>query len=212
MEVLGDALNQDVDLLVETNGGSTDATEAIISLLRQTTSSFRVIVANGAKSNGTLLALAASSILMGPTSELGPIEPSVGGFPASTLMQDFVRDKDFGLHIAGSHALRQSIMLAKRLLTGGMMKGETPERIEQAVNALCTRESYPSHGSVIDRDEAATLGLSIERGEIGDPLWDRVWLLYCMLDYDSRRAGHAKLFEGHSRSLAVSALPNPTTS
>jgi ClpP class serine protease len=74
-ELLGDLNAAPVDLLVETSGGLTDATEALISLIRTTITDLRVAVVNAAKSNGTLLALSARSIVMGATSELGPIEP-----------------------------------------------------------------------------------------------------------------------------------------
>ena len=116
-EIVGDALRQPADVLVETNGGETDATEAIVSLLRASVPDYRVIIANAAKSNGTLLALSVSTIVMGITSEMGPIEPAVAMIPASTLVQDRVRQDNFPLHVAGVQALRQSEMLATNIST-----------------------------------------------------------------------------------------------
>jgi ClpP class serine protease len=72
---------------LETNGGGTDPTEGLITLIQNLTSDFRVVVANAAKSNGTLLGLAAKSIVMGASSELGPIEPLVQGIPCTILTQ-----------------------------------------------------------------------------------------------------------------------------
>ncbi len=210
-ELLGDARGQPIDLMIETNGGQTDATEAIISLIHQTCPDIRVVIANAAKSSGTMLSLASQCIVMGPPSELGPIEPSVGPFPASTLISEVVREKDFPLHIAGIHALRQARLLAQRLLATGMMKAETNERIEEATSALSTRETYPSHGSVIDRYEAQRLGLHVKMVDPGDPFWDRIWLLYCMYDFDARRAGYTKIFEGRFRSLALVATQATAT-
>jgi pyruvate carboxylase len=109
------------------------------------------------------------------------------------------------VHMEGHHALRQSRMLAKRLLSAGMMNDADAKAVDRAVEALCTREAYPSHGSAIDRAEAKSLGLKIESLDNNDPLWDRIWLLYCMFDFDARRAGLAKMFEGPYRSLAVDA-------
>ena len=81
-ELFGDIKKEEpVDLLLETIGGATDATESLVSLLRNITDNFRVIVADSAKSNGTLLGLASKSIVMGAASELGPIEPLVQGIP-----------------------------------------------------------------------------------------------------------------------------------
>src|SRR5215469_5805082 len=62
-ELCRDVGNSPVDLLLETGGGATDATEGLISFIQSTRSDFRVIVANSAKSNGTLLCLAAKSIV-----------------------------------------------------------------------------------------------------------------------------------------------------
>ena len=73
-EILRDIRTDPVDLLVETGGGVTDATEALISLIQNVTGDRRVVIANAAKSNGTLLCLAARSIIMGATSELGPVK------------------------------------------------------------------------------------------------------------------------------------------
>jgi ClpP class serine protease len=64
-ELLGDVGADPVDLLLETNGGQTDPTEALVTLIRNVATDFRVIVANAAKSNGTLLCLAADRIVMG---------------------------------------------------------------------------------------------------------------------------------------------------
>ena len=91
------------------------------------------------------------------------------------------------------------------MLTAGMMKGRTPADIEATVRALGTRETYFSHGSAIDHREATALGLRVKYLPTGDELWERIWLLYCMYDYDLLRDGNLKVFEGRARSTAVSA-------
>src|ERR1017187_7806542 len=61
-------------LPLETPGGFADVTEDIVRLIRQKYDSFAVIIAGWAKSAGTILAMAADEILMGPNSALGPID------------------------------------------------------------------------------------------------------------------------------------------
>jgi ClpP class serine protease len=61
-ELLGAVKSGSVDLLLETNGGQTDATEKVISILRDLTTDLRVIVPRRAKSNGTVIALAGRSV------------------------------------------------------------------------------------------------------------------------------------------------------
>jgi hypothetical protein len=70
---------RDIDLLLHTGGGDTDAAEKLMSLIRDTVDEgwLRVVVPDFAKSAGTLMALAADRIVMSDTSELGPIDPQV---------------------------------------------------------------------------------------------------------------------------------------
>lgn len=202
-ELLGDIGSEPVDLLIETNGGKTDSAEAIISLLQTLCPGFRTIVANAAKSNGTLISLAGSSIVMGPTSELGPIDPHITGIPCTILAEPQVAQSNYALHKLAILALKQTQSLAGRLLLDGMLS-TTPERVNEVVAALATRDTYFSHGSVIDSREAASLGLSVESLPPGDPLWERIWLLYVMYDFDVKRDGYLKVFEGRARSTAIS--------
>ncbi len=208
-ELLGDVGATPVDLLLETNGGGTDPTEGLITLIQNLTCDFRVVVANAAKSNGTLLGLAAKSIVMGASSELGPIEPLVQGIPCTILTQPQIAAQNFPLHKYGEYALQQSRTLAKKLLTAGMMKGRQPNEIDDVIAKLSSRDVYFSHGSVIDHVEAANLGLKIEYLKPDDPIWQRIWLLFCLYEHDCRKAGYLKVFEGQYRSTAV-ALPTPT--
>ncbi|MDB6060258.1 MAG: hypothetical protein JWM78_361 [Verrucomicrobiaceae bacterium] len=85
-ELLQKCAGKATDLLLETNGGMTDATEKISAQLRQATPDLRVIVPRRAKSNGTLIALCGTSILMGFESELGPIDPSINGVPVEFVL------------------------------------------------------------------------------------------------------------------------------
>ncbi len=209
LELFGDVGAEPVDLMLETSGGMTDATEALVSTLQNLTTDFRVIVPNAAKSNGTLLGLASKSIVMGAVSELGPIEPSVNQIPASILIQQQIAQQNFVLHMAGTYGLQQTRALAKRLLTAGMMNGKTPAEIDDVVHKLSTRDVYFSHGSVIDHREAAALGLNITYLPLEDATWQRLWLLSCMYDHDCRQGNYLKIFEGRARSTAVAA---PATS
>ncbi len=209
-ELLGDIVGEPFDLLLETAGGETDATESIISLLRNLKLDFRVIVANAAKSNGTLLCFAAKSIVMGATSELGPIEPLVNNIPCSILIQKEIATQNFPLHKFGEYALNQSKKLATTLLTDGMMKGKPAADIDAVVKKLSSRDVYFSHGSAIDHTEAHSLGLIVEYLNPGDPIWQRIWLLYCMYEHDCRKSRYVKIFEGRARSTAVAAPPAAT--
>ena len=209
-ELLSDIKDgEPVDFMIETNGGKTDSTEAIVSILQNRITDLRVVVANAAKSNGTLICLAASSIVMGPTSELGPIDPHIQGTPCTILALPDMAAMNFPLHHMALLFLKQTQKLAENLLRKGMMKQAAPGEVERVVQALSTRDTYFSHGSTIDLREAAQLGLNVEALDTNDEIWNRIWLLYSMYDFDSRRDCMLKIFEGRARSTSIKGnLPN----
>jgi Serine dehydrogenase proteinase len=203
-EILGDLAGAPTDIILNTSGGQTDATEAIVSLLQASLIDFRIVVPHSAKSNGTMICLAAKEIVMGPPSELGPIDPALGGTPTSILAEDTVKQQNFALHMLALYAIAQTKSLATKLLTNGMMAGRPVEEIQATVQSLSSRDHYFSHGSTIDHVEAARLGLRVTFLNSDDPFWQRVWLLYCMYAHDVAKSGVVKVFEGRARSLSVS--------
>lgn len=192
-----------VDLLLETPGGFTDTTEKLCAMLRSMAPDLRVIVPRRAKSNGTLMALAAKEILMSATSELGPIDPSINNVPAEFILNDPQSNPIFR-QVAMTAAM-QTKRLAKELLKSGMMSDQEDGVVDAAVEALATRQRFHSHGSVVDAREAAQLGLKVNMLDHGSELWQQLWLLRSMYAYDAPRNGHVKIFEGVRNSTAVAA-------
>lgn len=211
-EVLGRCTADEYDVMLETNGGFTDAAENVVSTLREWGKPFRVVVPARAKSNGTLVALAASSIVMGATSELGPIDPSLNGVPCTFIENMAESGVDPILLQYAIHSNQQTRSLAQRLLEEGMLKGEDSKDVEKVVEKLATRDHYHSHGSVIDFSEAQELGLAVEFLKPEDPLWQRFWLLRCMYAFDAKATNTQKIFESAvtSNSLSYPAPPPPS--
>ena len=67
-----------VDLYVHTRGGDTNSVWPLVSLLREFDPAFEVLVPYRCHSSGTLLALGANRVVLGPLSELSPIDPTTG--------------------------------------------------------------------------------------------------------------------------------------
>jgi hypothetical protein len=67
-----------VDLYLYTRGGDVNAVWPIVSLLREFDSDFEVLVPFRCHSGGTLAALGARRVVLGPLSELSPVDPSTG--------------------------------------------------------------------------------------------------------------------------------------
>ncbi|MGN6479497.1 SDH family Clp fold serine proteinase [Luteibacter sp.] len=206
IEVLNARRRGPTDLLLETNGGFTDPTEKICALFRQLAPDLRVIVPRRAKSNGTVIALCGSAILMSASSELGPIDPHLGGTPITFLLN--AAPDPLTRQVAETFQ-QQTTKLATQLLKDGMLREKSAEEVEAVVQKLATRQHYHSHGSVIDAGEAASLGLKINAFEAGDPLWQKIWLLRTMYSYDCARNGHSKVFEGEVVSSAVTLQRAP---
>jgi len=64
-----------VDLFLYSVGGHTDVPWRIVSMIREVSRSFSVLVPYKAHSAATMIALGADEIVMGPKGELGPIDP-----------------------------------------------------------------------------------------------------------------------------------------
>jgi hypothetical protein len=202
-EIVSPFRGQKFDLLIETSGGATDAAEGLVSMLRSISPYFRVIVPSRAKSNGTLMCLAAEEIIMGPTSELGPIEPAVAGIPTSILILDRYREVGFSLHMRGTYALDQTRKVAENILQTGMCRDLTPEQVKVLVEKLCSRKEFPSHGSVINHQEAKKLGLNATALDDTSDFWRKLWLLYCMYMFDSKARNLSKIFEQRKFSHSI---------
>lgn len=85
-------LHKPIDLILHTPGGMALAAEMIAMAIQNHKANVTVMVPFYAMSGGTLIALAADEILMEPYSVLGPVDPQIGGWPASVL-QKVVRQK-----------------------------------------------------------------------------------------------------------------------
>ncbi|KAK43639.1 hypothetical protein BG58_31475 [Caballeronia jiangsuensis] len=205
-ELLTALKSKDVDLLLETNGGMTDATEKICAILRNAGLNLRVIVPRRAKSNGTVIAFCGTSIVMGPDSELGPIDPALDNIPADFVVKAGASLGNPLLVEAAKSVVAQTRRLASFLLTTGMLQGINQADLEILLEKLATRNQYHSHGAVIDHAEAAQLGLKVESYEATDPLWRKIWLLRTMYAFDCQQRGYSKLFESAAISSPV-AIP-----
>ncbi len=208
-ELLRACAGSPIDLFLETNGGLTDAAEKVCTLLRTLTADLRVIVPRRAKSNGTLIALCGNEILMSPTSELGPVDPSVTNVPAEFIVTAPPGAFPPMVVSIAAHAIEQTKTLTTKLLSTGMLKGKDANFIGDLVAKLSSRNHYHSHGAVIDADEAASIGLNIRNLSIDDPLAQKCWLLRTMYSYDCAAKGYGKIFEGEQVSSAVTWQPPP---
>lgn len=92
-----EGLGKEVDIVIQSAGGSAEATESIVGLLRENFNNIRFIVPNIAKSAATMMVLPGNGILVDDRSELGPIDPQIlinnVFVPAQTIIDGFEEAK-----------------------------------------------------------------------------------------------------------------------
>lgn len=93
---IGDVVT--LNLILHSPGGDGTVVEKVVSLCRAQCKRFRAIIPNDAKSAATLIALGADEIVMGPPSELGPIDAQIevviNGVPRYLSAQSFIDARD----------------------------------------------------------------------------------------------------------------------
>ncbi|MDP4126035.1 MAG: peptidase [Bacillota bacterium] len=192
-----------IDLLLHSYGGTLDTPYKVVRLIREFCDEFAVIVPFAAKSAASMLVLGADEVVMGPLSELGPIDPltkhpvyrdilvPVQAFvhcldylersmmqssdPEVTalMLNPLLNKLDPWLIGDCEKTIKATRQYAELLLSRYMLK-DHPERVKIVTQVLT--EGFFSHGYPINRIEAQELGLKVTKAE--GELWEVVWALY----------------------------------
>ena len=84
-----------LDLILHTPGGDLAATESLVDYLYSMFGKdIRVIVPQISMSAGTMIAFASKEIIMGHHSNLGPIDPQMGGLACQAVLNEFEQAKE----------------------------------------------------------------------------------------------------------------------
>lgn len=191
---------KDILLILHSGGGQIEPAYFISKTCKSLTKKkFVVVIPRRAKSAATLISLGADEIHMGLMSELGPIDPQIGGYPALGLsnalntladlacrfpdsadmfakyLTDNLNLKDLGYFERVSESASQ---YAERLLAG--KKFPAPSTAQSLANHFVNH--YKDHGFVIDSDEATSLlGSSVIKQNTNEYLFSNE--LYKFLDF-----------------------------
>lgn len=226
-------LSRGLALVISSPGGDGLGAERIITTCRKYsgTAEYWAIVPGKAKSAATLVCFGASKILMGPTSELGSVDPQVpipdenGVYrlvAAHHVITSYLDLFDRAVREKGNlepylqqlahyderviKEFRSAIELSKdisiRTLATGMMKGDSKTDVEKRIKLFLTPEQTKTHGRPVYRDEARGCGLVIQDIARTDPLWNPTYeLLVRMENYVWTRA--SKCIESRDHSFLV---------
>ena len=151
-----------IDLIMHTPGGLVLAAEQIAHALCGHPAKVTVFVPHYAMSGGTMLALAADEIVMDENAVLGPIDPQLGEYPASSILAvleqksvDEIDDKTLILADVARKALAQVKARAQGIL-GEHMDAEQAEVLAQTLSEGRWTHDYP-----ITAEKAQELGLPV---------------------------------------------------
>ncbi|MGH2635123.1 MAG: SDH family Clp fold serine proteinase [Actinomycetota bacterium] len=225
-------VGSNIDLLLHTPGGEIDAAEKMANMIRRHVGDggiFRVIVPDFAKSAGTLISLAADTIVMSDSSELGPIDPQLrlpdgsGAFalrpaqsyidgyealvelvnsnPGAPAYETMLKKYDPTLLDICRKVITRSTKLAEELLQRGMFRGGG--NYTATASELSNNRKWLQHSVPIDYIEAKKLGLDVTYLEPTDELWQEYWALYCEQRL-ARNPDDCKLFESDYVSIPLS--------
>ena len=184
-----------VDVLLHSPGGSPEATERIVGLLRKRFKSVAFVVPHSAYSAGTMLALSGDEIILHSSATLGPIDPQINGTPARSIRRGFdkVREllKEQGpealpayIPLIEKHSLEllencdDALKLSKELATEWLQEymfagnAESAEAIGKAVDYFSNYDEHKTHSRPLTLQKLAKFNLRITEAEpaLGDLL------------------------------------------
>lgn len=218
-----------LDLILHTPGGDIAATESIIEYLRSKFgANIRTIVPQISMSGGTMISLAGREILMGRHSNLGPIDPQIGGRPAIAILKEFEVARNEILNNPNNaflwqpilqqyhptllsqaqHSIQWSQEIGRKTLIEGMFRDDpdATNKADTIVDFLLSHDVHKAHGRHLHRNELRARGLKITDLEDDDQLQDAILSIHhaCMLTVGNYNV--IKLIENHNGTAHVKVL------
>jgi len=194
--------SKSIDVLIHSPGGRPDATERIVSILRNKFEEVNFLIPHSAYSAATMLALSGDHIILHPSATLGPIDPQINGIPARSIKRGFEKVKRIIIE-EGPEALPAYIpliekytldllelcddseKLSKELVTSWlkeyMFKNDSSSSkiIKRAVDFFSNYDKHLLHSRPLLLSKLKKFDLKIELAseELQDLLWESYILL-----------------------------------
>jgi len=195
---------EDLHMMLDSPGGDGETAVRLARSAQARCARFTVIVPDQAKSAATILALGAHEILMGPTSDLGPVDPQFQLADGRSL----VAAKDIIAAVAAAEAAiatnPDTYPLHASLLSdvSGLMVQQarsaidrssdlvlealksSPDRTAKAAKAALAKLKDPlidgpkNHAAVFGADDAIACGLPVTKLDPSSEQWQQIWRLY----------------------------------
>ncbi|MFZ6008933.1 MAG: SDH family Clp fold serine proteinase [Bacteroidota bacterium] len=206
-----------LDLILHTPGGDLAATESIVDYIKSMFGKdIRAIIPQISMSAGTMIALSCKSIMMGKQSNLGPIDPQMGGVACQAVIDEFNKAvKDIKSNPASAplwqviiakynptflgacqHAITWSEKMVHAWLEDNMCSGDAG-KAEKILKEISDHNTNKSHSRHISKEKCEAIGLTIESLEKDQQLQDLILTIHHSFMHSFTQSSALKVVENH---------------
>lgn len=216
-----------LDLILHTPGGDLAATESIVDYLKQMFSNdIRAIIPQISMSAGTMMALACKEILMGKQSNLGPIDPQMGGVACQAVLDEFKKAKAdiktnpqaaalWQVIISKYHptfigACQNAITWSESLATEWLkdnMCGGNATKAKKILKEFGDHKTNKSHARHISKEKCKEIGVAIVDMEDDNELQDLILTVHHSFMHTFTQSTATKIVENHLGIAYIESLP-----
>jgi ATP-dependent protease ClpP protease subunit len=216
-----------LDLILHTPGGDLAATESIVDYLHKMfNGNIRAIIPQIAMSAGTMIALSCTEIIMGKQSNLGPIDPQMGGVACQAVLDEFEQAiNDIKANPAAAPlwqaiiskyhptflgSCKKSIEWSEKLvgewLSKNMCKGNE-ELKKKVLKEFGDHAENKSHARHISTEKCKEIGLKIIEMESDNELQDIILTIHHAYMHSLAQSTATKIVENQLGVAYVEILP-----
>lgn len=219
-----------LDLILHTPGGDLAATESIVDYLNQMFGNdVRAIIPQISMSAGTMMALSCKEIVMGKQSNLGPIDPQMGGVACQAVLDEFEEaKKDIKVNpqaaplwqviISKYHptflgACQNSIEWSEKLVSDWLDRNmcyEDKAKAKKILREFSDHKRNKSHARHISKEKCKEIGVSIIDMEDDNDLQDLILTVHHSFMHTFSQSTATKIVENHLGVAYVESLPLQT--
>ncbi len=207
-----------LDLILHTPEGDLAATESLVDYLYSMFNmDIRVIVPQISMSAGTMIALSAKEIVMGKHSNLGPIDPQMGGLACQAVLHEFEEAKKdirknpqaapLWQSIIGKYhptflgACKQAIDWSENMVSEWLklnMCSSKKGKVNDIMKMFSDHKKQKSHARHISKKECEAVGLNITSLEDDNNLQDAVLTTHHVFMHTFSHTPAVKIIENDS--------------
>lgn len=210
-----------IDVILHSPGGSPDATESIVKILRDRFKSVRFIVPSMAKSAATMMCMSGDEVILGSTAELGPTDPQmlINGkqSPAHGIIDQFDEAKSelaknnkalpawipileqYGPSLISQckTAIKLSNKLVAVWLAKYMLKGDSKAKYKAGkISKFLSDKKHMSHGRALSIEDLKAKGAKIKlASEMSEDMGQLIEDLRIAIEVTFLTSGAIKIFE-----------------